>query len=372
MKRRWAGWAAAAIALSGCDAIDSHEKGERFVAASDLALHYSGRWDRANPSRPRASWPGFAVSTDFEGRKIAVRMKDAGNFYNVEVDGKFQQVIGGKRGTHLTYTLAENLTAGVHRVRLQRRNISFEEPTEIQGFLVDDGAKLGLPEESRRKHIEFIGDSYTAAEGNEAVTASLPWQEKYPVTNFDKGFAARLAVAMDAEITTVCRSGSGLMCDWKGGKKHPIAERYGWTLMESASPPWSFTEADPDWVVISLGLNDYNGLKKPDGSVSAAASEEFRTAYRRLISEIRRRHPSSKIVAIGPFVPWAREQISTAVAAEKAAGHDDVFYAQFDKFPSDYVADGHPTVATHQKMADQILAQFERLGLISGKGKARK
>ena len=277
--------ALSAILCAGCQRMSTHAPGERFVPASDPALLYSGRWERTDPALPKASWPGFSVSTDFQGSSIQVRMNDSGNYFNVEVDGKFQRVVGGKRGSHLTYLLADHLGEGVHRVRLQRRNINFKEPTEIGGFVVDENARLSLPEKSRRKRIEFIGDSYTVAEGNEAVAATLPWEKKYPVTNFAKGYASLLGEAMDAEVTAVCRSGSGLVCTWKGEREHPMGERYGWTLMETAEPAWKFDEPSADLVVISLGLNDFSGMKRRDGTVGLAESMDFKQAYQRLIAQ---------------------------------------------------------------------------------------
>lgn len=360
-----------AIVCTSCKQADFHAAGERFIPASDPALLYSGRWDRTDPALPKASWPGFSVSTDFQGSEIQVRMNDQGNYFNVEVDGKFLRTIGGKRGSHLIYLLADHLGEGVHRVRLQRRNINFKKPTEIEGFVVDAGARLSLPEKSRRKRIEFIGDSYTVAEGDEAAAASLPWEDKYPVTNFTKGYAGLLGEAMNADVTAVCRSGSGLVSTWNGERDHPMGERYGWTLMESPEPAWKFEEAPADLVVISLGLNDFSGMKEPDGTVSPASSAKFRDAYRKLIAKVRRHHPRVLVVALSPFTPWARENISAVVAAEKAAGNGDVFYAQFDNFPGGYVADGHPTLETHRKMAAQILAQLKLLGVTSETGALR-
>ncbi len=372
MKRTLVGLVLLVCNCTGCKRADSHAAGERFVPASDSALLYSGRWDRTDPVRPKASWPGFSVSTDFQGSAIQVRMNDSGNYFNVEVDGKFMRVVGGKRGSHLTYLLADHLGEGVHRVRLQRRNINFKDPTEIEGFVVDENARLSLPGKLNRKRIEFIGDSYTAAEGDEAMAVTLPWEEKYPVTNFAKSYAALLGEAMDAEVTAVCRSGSGLVCTWKGEREHPMGERYRWSLMESESPAWKFEEPAADLVVISLGLNDFSGLKRPDRTVSPAASTEFKQAYRQLIAQVRQRHPTARIVALSPFTPWAREMISAVVAAEKADGKSDVFYAQFDYFPGGYVADGHPTVETHRKMAAQILDQLKLLGLASDSGALRE
>jgi hypothetical protein len=347
--------------LAGCRKVDSHGAGERFVPASDPALRFSGRWDLRDPARPRASWPGFAVSTDFQGKTIQVRMSDPGNYFNVEIDGRHHGVIGGKDGLS-TYLLASDLDAGAHHIRLQRRNISFDDPTVIEGFIVDEEARLSRPADPGVR-IEFIGDSFTAAEGNEAKAATLPWEEKFPVTDFAKGYAALLARAMNADLTAVCRSGSGVLTTWNGIRELPMPERYGWTLMEDPKPAWDFGGPSPGLVVISLGLNDSGGLKGADGTVGPEASGQFRAAYHRMIAEVWKRHPAAKIVALAPFVPWARVMISAVVAEEKATGTKEIYYAQFDHFEGGYVADGHPTVATHRKMAEQILAQFIRLGL---------
>lgn len=357
------------LAATGCEKPPALSKSERFVAASDPALRYAGRWDMTDPTKPRASWPGFAVSVNIEGRAISVLMTDTENYYNVEIDGKATRVIGGEKGKHLKLVLADDLTPGIHRLHLQRRNISFEDPTEIEGFIVDESAKLTPPAEPTRR-IEFIGDSFTAAEGNEAVAATLKWEQKYPVTNFATGYAALIGKAMSAEVTAVCRSGSGLVCNWKGGRQLPMGERYGWTLMEQAQPAWKFEAPHPDLVVISLGLNDYSGLKKADGSIGPEDSLKFREAYQELIAQVRQRHPGTRIVALAAYLPWIRENIGVVVATEKAAGHADLSYAEFDKFPDGYVADGHPNVATHHKMAEQILTQFARSGISAAVGAA--
>ena len=357
------------LPMSGCDRPPAVSKGQRFVTASDPALHYAGRWDLTDPTKPRASWPGFAVSMNIEGRTISVQMTDSVNYYNVEIDGKAARVIGGKKGRHLKYVLSDDLTPGIHRLQLQRRNITFEEPTAIEGFIVDDNAKLTRPPKPTRR-IEFIGDSFTAAEGNEAQAATLKWEEKYRVTNFAGGFAASIGKAMNAEVIAVCRSGSGVVCDWKGGRKFPMGERYGWTLMEQPQPAWQLEAQHPDLVVICLGLNDHSGLKKADGNITPEDSMKFREAYRALIAQVRRRHPGTRIVALASYLPWTRENIRAVVAAEKAAGHVDLSYAEFDKFPDGYVADGHPAVATHRKMAEQILTQFARSGISGALGAA--
>ncbi len=362
------GWWALAVLWTwgGVSCKRSYEArpGERRVSAADPAIRYEGRWDRTDAAHPRASWPGFSVSTDFSGTRLSVLMRDQVNYYNVWIDGKLHRIIGPEKSEEVPRVLASGLTAGNHHILMRRRNISFEEPTVIAGFVVDSNARLTLPTEKPGPRIEFIGDSFTAAEGNEATADTLRWEAKYAVTNFDLGFAADIARAYDSEFAAVCRSGSGLVCDWKGNRADSMLARYDRTLMEERGPKWDFSGARPELVVICLGLNDFSGLKGGDGQVSEAGSAEFRAAYHRLIALVRGHDPRAKIVALAAFTPWLREHIGQVVREEREAGKSDVHYAQFDRFPGGYVADGHPTVETHRKMAEQVIAQLVEMKLL--------
>lgn len=349
--------AAAALVFSSCALVSGPPENRAEFSADDPALRPVGRWDRSQAGRLRASWPGFSLGTGFTGRSIAVHLDDPGNYFNVHIDGKFHRVVRGPEKPGWV-TLAKGLDPGQHTLRLVRRNISFARPTEIAGFALDEGARLVAEPPQDRLKIEFIGDSFTAAEGNEASAATLKWDKKFAVTDSEKGYAAMIARDLDAEYVTVCRSGNGVLCDWQGSRSAAMVERYGRTLMDQRSPRWDFSRWTPDLVVISLGLNDRTGLVRADGSIRDKDSAAFRREYRRLIDTVRSVHPQARIVALAPYTPWARENIGRVV---KEVDSPRVGYAQFDEFPGGYVADGHPTVETHRKMADQILPQLPSL-----------
>lgn len=71
------------------------------------------------------------------------------------------------------------------------------------------------------------------------------------------------------------------------------------------------------------------------------------------------------IVAIAAHEEWIRQNVRQVVDEEKAGGKKDIYYGQFDRFPGGYVANGHPTVATHQKIADQIIEVINSTGLFA-------
>ena len=326
-------------------------------------IQYVGRWDKADSLRYRYSWPGVSVSATFTGTSVGVRLIDGTNYFNVYIDGVFYSVFHGGKPGEADYILAKGLERGHHTLRLTRRNITFEAPYAFCGILLDDGATLVPPPPRPSRRIEFIGDSFTAAESNEAKEQQLPWEARYPVTNFDKGFAAVIAQHFNAEGHTTCRSGSGMLCDWQGSRSESIPGRFDRTLMESGEPKWDYRQWIPDVIVICLGLNDHSGLKDKDGKVPDDKSALFRKAYHGFLDTLRNVYPGVVIVAVAAYPEWIRRNVRKVVDAEIAAGRTDVHYATFDEFPGGYVANGHPTVDTHRKMADQLIREMESFSL---------
>ena len=332
-----------------------------FIPADDCRILYVGRWDWSDPLHPRQSWPGVSIRAEFGGTAIGVRMADADNYYNVIIDGRFHSVFHGDKAGEADYLLAENLTQGRHSLVLSKRNISFGPPPIFSGLLVNESGELFTPAPRPARTIEFIGDSFTAAEGNEATAASMPWEEKKPVTNIDRGFAKLVASYLSAEAHTTCRSGIGMVCDWRGDREIAMPKFFGRALMESAGPAWDFSKWTCGLAVVCLGLNDHSGLRSPDGTVSEENSALFRRTYHGFLETLRSVYPGVRILAVAAHPDWIRRNVRQVVDEERAAGRIDVFYGQFDDFPSGTVADGHPNVEWHARIADQIIAAVETI-----------
>jgi hypothetical protein len=332
-----------------------------FIPADDPGIRYIGRWDRSDPLHPRQSWPGTAIAAEFTGTAIGIRMTDNDNYYNITIDGRLVGVLHGDKPGEAEYPLAGGLAGGRHSLVLSKRNISFNPPPSFSGFLVE-GKGLVAPEPSKPAlKIEFIGDSFTAAEGNEATEASMPWEAKKPVTDIDKGFAKIVAAHFSAEVNATCRSGIGMVCDWRGDRTISMPKFFDRTLMESPEPKWDFRRWMPDLAVVCLGLNDHSGLHSPDGSVSDENSDLFRKSYRVFLDTLRTKYPGVRILAVAAAPEWIRRNVRQVVDEETAAGKSDVFYGQFDDFPGGAVADGHPNLESHRKIAAQIIEAVEAI-----------
>lgn len=340
---------------------------QTLVRPDNPYIQYFGRWDKSDSTCYRYSWPGVYLVCSFTGTSIGVRLIDGTNYFNVTIDDTLRPVFHCTKKQQMDYILASGLGPGTHTLRLSRRNITFEPPYSFCGIILDNGASLVPPPPAPLRKIEFIGDSFTAGESDEATEPQVAWEARYPVTNIDKGFAADIARHFHAQYTTTCRSGSGMVCDWQGNTGESIPKRFERTLMEANDPKWDFRQWIPDVVVMCLGLNDYSGLKEKDGSVFPEKSELFRRTYHEFIATVRTVYPGAKIVAVAAFPAWIRFNVKQVVQEERDLENAGIYYSTFDEFPGGYVANGHPTVATHQKMADQIIKDIESLGILSGK-----
>ncbi|HVN48348.1 MAG TPA: SGNH/GDSL hydrolase family protein [Bacteroidota bacterium] len=356
-------WKIFIAAVSFVAGVNNMQAAGNFFPANHPFIQYFGRWNMSDTGHAQYSWPGVYLRTEFTGTSIRIRMTDSTNYFNVSIDGNVHHVFHGTQRGETEYVLAENLPNANHTLVFSRRNITFESPYSLGGFVLDSGATLLPPPPKPLRKIEFIGDSFTAAESNEATEPSLPWEARFPVTNIDKGFAVIIAKHFQAQYTTTCRSGSGMYCNWQGDTNIAIPKIFDRTLMEQKYPQWNFQQWIPDVVVICLGLNDFSGLKDSSGIVSHEKSLNFKTAYRRFVHKLRDVYPRTNIVAVAAYPEWIRFHVKQIVDEEIASGHHDIFYATFDEIPGGYVANGHPTVATHQKMADQIIQAMESFNL---------
>lgn len=333
---------------------------QQFIPANHPDIQYFGRWDRRDPLHPRHSWPGVSVQIKFTGTHIGVRLTDNVNYYNVYINGEFHSIFHGDQSGESDYILAEGLENTNHILVFSKRNTSFEQTFSISGFLIDEEAELLTPPPKPVRKIEFLGDSFTAAEGNEATEPEMEWEAKMPVTNIDQGFAFMIGRHFQAEVHTTCRPGIGMANDWTGDRSMVLSKRFDRALMDFEEPKWDFKQWIPDLVVICLGLNDYSGFGGWESKVSDDDSRFYREKYHEFIGMIRNVYPDVKILAVAAPVLWIRKNVQNVVDQGKADGHQEIYYIHFDEFPGGYVANGHPTVETHRKIADQIIRAIEK------------
>ena len=333
------------------------------IPANDPNIQYFGRWNFANPTAPTQSWPGVYIVAKFEGTSVGIVTNDNNSYYNVTIDDSIHSIFHGSSTAVASYTLRSGLPDGTHIILVRKRNETYGGNYSFNGFVLDDGKSLLPPPPKPVRKIEFIGDSFTGASGDEWTgTDTAPDAAFY--TNIDKGFPAIIAANYGAQFQVTSRSGYGLVQTFQADPSGNLPDIYNRTLVYSSSPAWNFDNYIPNLVVICLGLNDYSGWTNyvPGVVVSPANTDLFKTRYHDYIAWIRSVYPGTKVLAVAAHPDWIVATVGAVVNEEKAAGHKDVFFAWFPWYGSSaYVNGGHPSAATHLLIADTLMAVIDTI-----------
>jgi len=333
---------------------------ENLVPAHHPYIQYFGRWDRTDSTKAAHSWPGVYIRARFEGTSIGVRLFDNFTYYNVFIDGELKKIFRGSVYAETSYNLVTGLKDTVHTILFTKRCETSWAKFTFYGFILDNGKSLLPPDEPPTRKIEFVGDSYTSASGNEYTEEGTP-PEAELVTNAYESFGAIIGRHYDAQYTLTSCSGYGMVLDWRGNYDNNIPDCFDRTLLYTENPKWNYDQWIPNLVVVGLGLNDYSGYGGWQGTMTDENTREYKTRYHAFIQNLRDFYPGVKILAVATHVEWMRVTIAEIVAEEKAAGHQDVFYAQYSYYPGGYVNNGHPNVETHYKIADELIAAIDSI-----------
>ncbi|MCA9735623.1 T9SS type A sorting domain-containing protein [candidate division KSB1 bacterium] len=334
---------------------------QNFIPADDSNLQYYGRWDFSNPQAPSHSWPGVYIYAEFEGTSIGARFDDNFNYYNVFIDGELHSIFHGTVSGATNYPLAAGLSDGHHTIRLSKRSETGWANHTFYGLILDDGKSLLEPTARPERKIEFIGDSFTSASGNEAPTDDTPNEEVAKYTNIDEGFGPIIARHYGAQYHMTSKSGFGMVLDWQGNFDNNVPDRFNRTNIQTATPLWDFEQWMPNLVIIGLGLNDYSGFGGWEGTLVQSETDLYKTRYHEFLSTIRDVYPGVKIIAVAPHVEWIRTTVSEIIDEENAAGNADVFYAHYSYYEGGYVNHGHPNVATHHGIASELIPYIDAI-----------
>jgi hypothetical protein len=345
--------------------------------ADNPDFQYIGRFDAADGKQPRCDWPGSAIRARFTGTSLQVMLTGGNNNYNVQIDGKDQPNIVLKAGTGV-YSAATGLAAGEHTAVISKRTEGSGGISTFGGFIVDDGAALTAPPARPALRVQILGESYAAGYGAEGPSSGC--SDRRPYDNADKTFGAVLARALNAELSLQAISCIGLMHNCGDGvtpSKEPFTTFFKRTLNGGATPLWDAGSWIPDVVVITLANNDLDGSVKP-------TKEQFIAGYRAFLADLRLKWPQAGYICMAfgydntdSTKNIKRAYIQEIVQAEKSAGHqrtEFIFYGTFPSAKAQQGCNGHPSVATHQKVADALLPIAQKLlpGTATAPGLGRK
>ena len=321
------------------------------VGPGDEHIHYEGRIDWRDPLQPTMSFPGSALVVHFHGVGFDARLSTTiADHIQVVIDGKPATVFAVAKDPAL-YPIASDLPPADHTAILYKCTEANRGTLRFSGLRLAPGTQL-LSVPQARRHIEFIGDSITAGYGD--MAADQHEHVSPDNSNWYFTYGAIAARELGAEQVTVAVSGIRLT---QSGEWDAMPRVYRRVHPNDRDLAWDFKGGPvPDVVVINLATNDFR-LPPPSES-------EWTRTFGVFLDIVRLRRPSAEIyIADGPLMSgadldhlraWNREVIGKRNAAGDTRCHTISFPEQ--QASDGYGSDWHPSVKTHIKMAEQLVA----------------
>lgn len=285
----------------------------------------------------------------------------------IYVDGerKFDKMV---RTENSTIRVIRTLKSMKHEIRILKLT---EAPMSIFGIrnIISDGEGTIEPLPEKERKIEFIGDSITCGYG---VDDENP-EHHYKTSTEDatKAFAYKTAVLLNADYSLVSYSGHGIISGYVEGDVPKLQElvppyygsvAYSRGLINGKQlwhTEWDFTKFVPDTIVINLGTNDDSYCRDYE-----ERQKHFARSYAAFLKEVHARNPEARLCLIlgvmgARLFPFVKEAMEIF---QKETGYDNISAHKIEPIElyEGYVADYHPTVKTHDRVANTLAKILEK------------
>jgi len=305
--------------------------------------------DMSDAKGPRFAWSGSAIIAAFSGTSAGVKL-GGGQQYTVVLDGVVKPKLVPTSSALVS--LATGLPSGRHVIELYRRSEAEWGVSQFLGFDFGAGGTLLPPPAAPDRRMEVIGDSITTGFGDEGIN---PCPYTIDTENHYLTYESIAARNVGADLITTAWQGKGLVCNVGHNCNNPFPTIYDRTLPASATSQWDFKSWQPDVVVINLGTNDFSSAVDPSAT-------DFAAGYVSFLRHIRGNYPNALILCTcGSMlsqteVQKVRDGANTAIAT---LGDARMKTFDFATQTGPMGCAGHPSLATHQKMADVLTAELK-------------
>jgi lysophospholipase L1-like esterase len=323
--------------------------------ASNNNIQYFGRIDFSDPLKPRFWSPGVYIKAKFKGTDCELIINDEaqGNNHNyIEI------AIDNSAPVRIKLTDKENIIKAAQGLADGEHIISICKDTESGiGYLEFVGIKcdklLSLPAKSKRK-IEYIGDSITAGTGMDLSAIPCDEGQWYDQHNAYMSYGPLTSRALEAQWQLTAVAGIGLTkscCNMDIVMPAVLDKMH----LRDNKMLWDFSRYQPDVVTICLGQND--------GIVDSTL---FCSAYIKFINSVRAHYPKADIVCLtSPMANITlnvvlQHYLSSITAHINAQGDKRVYKYFFSKRYHNGCG-GHPDMAEHTQIADELTAYIKQI-----------
>jgi lysophospholipase L1-like esterase len=282
-----------------------------------------------------------------DGKPVSI--EEPTTAYSVLVDERPAVTVEVSAGREL-YELASQLDpAAEHAITVIREAEAFAGVHELLGLELGPKGAF-LPPRPPALRIEVIGDSITCGYG--ILGESSKCSFSYATERASAAYGTKLGRALDADVTTLCWSGRGVLRNYDGSTTATMPELFEQTLPAPPQVPWAFgATPPPDAVVVNLGTNDVLG-----GGGQPLDLAAFEEAYVRFAKRLRDVYPAAWIfVTTSPMVKKEQSpRLDLVVARRLGAGDSRIELIPLMTEASHWGCDSHPDAEMNARMADRI------------------
>jgi len=215
--------------------------------------------------------------------------------------------------------------------------------------------------------IEFIGNSITCGAASDTTDVPCGTGDYHDQHNAYMAYGPRLARALGVNYFLSSVSGIGIYRTWNKPSPSMPQVYENIYFQERNTAKWNFNTYSPRIVSIALGTND---LSNGDGKTPRDPFDKkiFTSAYVDFVKLIKKKYPKAQLVLLSsPMIKGdSRELLQECLQAVKAQVDalypDDPAVRTFFFEPMDaHGCTGHPSVADHLVLANELKPFFQRL-----------
>jgi hypothetical protein len=284
------------------------------------------------------------------------------NYLQYELDGVYQKRIRVKGSSNAPIIIKAD-GPGKHTVWIYKATEAHSGAVIISKIAAPGIKSLAIP---KLPIIEFIGNSITcgaAADDSEIPCGTGEYQDHH---NAYMAYGPSVSRDLKANFVLSSVSGIGVYRTWN--RENPSMPLVYENVDFQVNNPqkWTFGNYTPKIVSIALGTND---MSKGDGSPRAAFdTTRFVTDYVKFVQMVKSKYPKARIALLSsPMIKDTSGEIlqRCLVSIKKqidAGNPQDKPVAVFFFKPMDpHGCSGHPSVADHQILAQELKPFFDKL-----------
>ncbi len=353
------------LVFSSCVSFEQNQTSENVLPALSLKPYGRYLFDAQQNLELISSAVHFGFS--FTGKECTIYafINDAKghNYLQYELDGVYQKRIKVMGGSVQPIILSAN-NNGQHTIEIYKTTEATTGPIFIQKIT---GHNLHVIIPSNAPLIEFIGNSITC--GADADTSDMPCGkgEYQDYHNAYYAYGPRTARALNVDYILSSVSGIGIYRTWNMDNPSMPQVYEKARLNTEDTLHWNFKLYSPKIVSIALGTND---LSHGDGKHERKPfdSSVFVKDYISFVQLIKSKYPTATIALLSsPMINGSdRALLQNCLTAVKQ--NIDELYPS-DKAVALYFfkpmhaggCDGHPSVADHAILAQELIPFFKNL-----------